>query len=227
MLLLVWFYGFTFSFIPLLDTGLSKYVPEGYLTACSFEYLDTGRDAKIFMFTYFVCAWVMPLLVIVYCYFYILRIVLTADRLQSSKEKNKTEIKLALVVFGIIGLWFLAWTPYAIVALLGITNNEHFLTPLTSMIPALFCKTSAVLNPLIYAVNHPRFRSELRRLFGYQTDQKHSDFKSSYVSKLPTVDKNSLRTKRQTSIDSELSFSSDQATGNSLKMNKIVMDSKM
>lgn len=41
------------------------------------------------------------------------------------EEKKKTEIRLALIVLSIIGLWFAAWTPYATVALLGISGNKE------------------------------------------------------------------------------------------------------
>lgn len=188
MIVGIWSYSLFFSCVPFLDIGLSKYVPEGFLTACSFEYLSPSRDAKIFMFTYFVFAWVVPLLIIIYCYFYILRVVVSANSIQSSKEKNKTEIKLALVVIGVIGLWFLAWTPYSVVALLGISGNERYLTPLGSMIPAVFCKISACINPYLYAVNHPRFRSELRRLFGCSVESRYnSDMRTSFLSKQSTV----------------------------------------
>lgn len=162
-------------------------MPEGFLTACSFEYLSKSHNARVFMFTFFIFAWVVPLIVIIYCYFYILRVVVSANSIQSSKDKNKTEVKLALVVIGVIALWFLAWTPYATVALLGISGNESYLTPLGSMIPAVFCKISACINPYLYAVNHPRFRSELRRLFGCSLDRVNSDFRSSFLSKQSTV----------------------------------------
>ena len=46
----------------------------------------------------------MPLIVISYCYFHILHVVLSAQKIQSSKEKNKTELRLAAIVMGIIGL---------------------------------------------------------------------------------------------------------------------------
>lgn len=188
MIIGIWLYSLFFSSIPFWDIGLSKYVPEGFLTACSFEYLSPSRDAKIFMFTYFVFAWVVPLIIIIYCYFYILRVVVCANSIQSSKDKNKTEVKLALVVIGVIGLWFLAWTPYSIVALLGITGNEKYLTPMGSMIPAVFCKISACINPYLYAVNHPRFRSELRRLFGCPVESRfNSDMRTSFLSKQSTV----------------------------------------
>lgn len=49
-------------------------------------------------------AYFVPLAIIAYCYFHILRVVLSAKKIQSSKEKNKTELRLAGIVMGIIGL---------------------------------------------------------------------------------------------------------------------------
>lgn len=238
MIVFVWIYGLFFAIIPLLDIGLSKYVPEGFLTACTFEYLDTSPRAKLFMFLFFVFAYLVPLLTIIYCYFFILRIVLSADRLQSSKEKNKTEIKLAVVVIGIIGLWFLAWTPYAVVALLGISSNESYLTPLGSMVPSIFCKMSAVLNPLIYAVNHPRFKAEIRRMLGLATEQKHSEFNSTtkptnrtqnnrVADQSDTQNKRAKLQRAQSSMDSEISISSEHEKGGSIRMSNIPHDSPM
>lgn len=247
MIIGIWLYSLFFSCVPFLDIGLSKYVPEGFLTACSFEYLSPSRDAKIFMFTYFVFAWVVPLTLIIYCYFYILRVVVSANSIQSNKDKNKTEVKLALVVIGVIGLWFLAWTPYSIVALLGISGNERYLTPLGSMVPAVFCKISACINPYLYAINHPRFRSELRRLLGCPMESRlNSDMRTSFVSKQSTVRRTVGRNGVQdsatvnnepkphrprrapplrratTSVETDVSFSDDTVAGES-----IVMDSKV
>lgn len=183
MVLFVWLYGLFFSTIPLLDIGLSSYVPEGYLTACSFDYLTTDSNARIFMFTYFCFAWVLPFVIITYCYTNILKVVVTASKIQSSKEKNKTEIKLAGVVVGLIGLWFMAWTPYAIVALLGISGNMHLLSPLGSMIPAIFAKSAACIDPYLYAVNHPRYRQELKRMFCSEQNLGNSQFATSHYAK--------------------------------------------
>uniref|UniRef100_A0A1B0EYB6 G-protein coupled receptors family 1 profile domain-containing protein n=1 Tax=Phlebotomus papatasi TaxID=29031 RepID=A0A1B0EYB6_PHLPP len=45
----VWLYALFFSGIPLLDIGLGRYVPEGYITCCSFDYLNPTPRAKIFL----------------------------------------------------------------------------------------------------------------------------------------------------------------------------------
>lgn len=148
-----------------MNIGFSKYVPEGYLTSCSFDYLDKTTKARIFMFTFFICAWFIPFTIITYCYVYIIKVVISSRHIRSSMNKNKTDIKLSLVVVGVIVLWFVAWTPYSIIALLGISGNEDKITPLGSMIPAVFCKASACIDPYVYSISHPRFRKEFGRLF--------------------------------------------------------------
>lgn len=166
----IWTYSFMFAVTPSLDIGLSRYVPEGYLTSCSFDYLDKSTKARIFMFTFFVFAWLIPLIIIVYCYVNILRAVKATNQIQSNKKK-RSEFKLAIVVVNIIGLWFVAWTPYAIVALFGIMGQEQWLTPTASMIPAIFCKTAACIDPYLYSLTHPRFKMELKRLIRGQRPQ--------------------------------------------------------
>lgn len=81
------------------------------------------------------------------------------------EEQKKTEIRLAMIVLAIIGLWFAAWTPYASVALLGISGNSHLISPLASMIPALFAKSAACLDPFVYAITNQKFREELGNVF--------------------------------------------------------------
>lgn len=59
----------------------------------------------------------------------------------------------------------MAWTPYAIVALIGISGNIELISPLGSMVPAMFCKTAACLDPFVYAITNQKFREELGNLF--------------------------------------------------------------
>ncbi|XP_029725914.2 opsin, ultraviolet-sensitive isoform X2 [Aedes albopictus] len=180
MIVFAWIYGLVFSVIPALDVGLSRYTPEGFLTACSFDYLDRSWDARLFMFLYFIFAWVVPIFAITFCYIQILRVVIGANSIQSSKNKSKTEVKLAGVVIGIIGLWFIAWTPYAIVAMMGVFGYESMLSPLGSMVPAILAKTAACIDPYFYAMNHPRYRQELRKMFGMnQADLGNSQYQTS------------------------------------------------
>ncbi|XP_075216486.1 uncharacterized protein LOC142321889 [Lycorma delicatula] len=167
--LLVWCYGCIFAGLPLTGLGLNHYVPEGYLTSCSFDYLTPDMNNRIFIFIFFIAAWVIPFSVITVCYCGIFREVIKTGsascRRGQEAEKRRIEIRLAGMVVGVVGLWFLAWTPYAIVALLGIFDYHHLISPIGSMIPALLCKSASCIDPYVYAVTHPRFRREITKLF--------------------------------------------------------------
>ena len=166
MITFIWIFSGVFSIIPLMEIGLTRYTYEGFFTACGYDYLDKTRDGRIFIFTFCIAAYLLPLTVIAYCYIHILRVVIKArNSIQSSRDRNKTEIKLAGVIVGIVALWIIAWTPYTVVSVIGIFGYEHHLTMLSSMIPAICAKTSACINPYFYAMNHPRYRKELARIF--------------------------------------------------------------
>lgn len=166
---LIWLYGFLFSVVPVLDTGYSRYVPEGYLTSCSFDYLTNDGREKGFILVFFAAAWCVPFTAISYCYVRIVIAVWMTSEMAGSRfgqeaEKRKTEIRLGYVVVGVIGVWFVSWTPYAVVALLGVFDRKEYITPLGSMIPALFCKAASCTDPWIYAITHPRFKNELTKM---------------------------------------------------------------
>ncbi|XP_022205432.2 opsin, ultraviolet-sensitive [Nilaparvata lugens] len=165
----VWCYGCLFASLPLTGLGLNRYVPEGFLTSCSFDYLTPDLLARAFILCFFFAAWVVPFSVIAYCYHGILKEVTNTSNVSSRRgqeqEKRRTELRLSFVVVGIIGLWFVAWTPYAVVALLGIFGFGDVITPLGSMLPALFCKSASCIDPFIYAVTNRRFRVEFSNLF--------------------------------------------------------------
>lgn len=173
-----WIYAGVFATIPALDIGYGHYAPEGFLTSCSFDYLTEEIAPRYFIFAFFCAAWVAPLCIISFCYTRILCIVAGKRNMSSKNQeqtlssrhvkgetKRKAEIKLAFLVIVVIALFFISWTPYAVVALLGIFGRKDLINPLTSMVPALFCKTAACINPFIYIITHPKFKKELQKLW--------------------------------------------------------------
>lgn len=72
--------------------------------------------------------------------------------LRSGDDAEKSaEAKLAKVALTTISLWFCAWTPYFILNFMGLFKCEN-LTPLMTIWGAVFAKTSACYNPIVYAV---------------------------------------------------------------------------
>lgn len=170
----IWVYSSIFSFMPVF--GINQYVPEGFLTSCSFNYLSDEFRDRAFIMSFFVAAWCVPIFIICWCYTGIMRSVSETQRLflhhsqslndRTSQERTvenqrKIEIKLAKISFFLITVWTVSWTPYAIVALLGIFTDRSMLTPMMSMVPALFCKMSSISDPFIYGLSNRQFKREL------------------------------------------------------------------
>lgn len=182
-----WVYAGLFASVPALDIGYGRYVPEGYLTSCSFDYLTDELPPRYFIFTFFCGAWLVPFCTITYCYLNILKVVICqrsvsttgkdhrlSTRHVKEQAKRKAEMKLAILVIAVIALFFVSWTPYAVVALLGIFGKKELLTPTVSMIPALFCKTAACINPFVYIITHPKFRKEIRNMINRDKSRRYS-----------------------------------------------------
>ena len=122
-----------------------------------------------------------PIIVIIGCYYFIVRAVFNhEDELrQQAKKMNVTslrsgnqdqdavsaEIRAAKVAVVNITLWIFAWTPFAVVSMLGTWYDGSFVTPLMSELPVVFAKTSALYNPIIYALSHPKYRECLKELY--------------------------------------------------------------
>lgn len=73
-----WIYASVFATFPLYSK--IPYTSEGYLTSCSFDYLNDDVENRIFVFVFFLAAWFLPLVVILFSYFSIFRIVRQAER---------------------------------------------------------------------------------------------------------------------------------------------------
>ncbi|XP_030766864.1 opsin, ultraviolet-sensitive-like isoform X2 [Sitophilus oryzae] len=177
-----WIYATVFSSIQLFDIGLGKYQYEGYLVSCSFDYLTDNSAIKIFIIVFCVAAWVLPFHLITFSYIKILQVVVQKSFGSPTKKESfrhvreetrrKQEIKLALTILAMIFLWVFSWTPYSVISLLGISGNKQLITPISSMIPALFCKTASAIDPYVYAISHPKFREQILKLFSKKDTMK-------------------------------------------------------
>ncbi|XP_065574981.1 opsin, ultraviolet-sensitive-like [Artemia franciscana] len=164
----IWFYSLCFASLPLF--GISRYVPEGYLTSCSFEYLTDNIKNRIFILAFFFGAWCVPCFIILFSYISIVSVVhrskfKISENMADNLDRQKLEIQVTKTVFGLISTWMIAWTPYAIVVLLGISNNKEYITPFSSMLCGTFCKISACSNPFLYALAYPPMKKEITKMF--------------------------------------------------------------
>jgi r-opsin len=152
--------------------GWSSYVPEGMLTSCSWDYTTRTAANRAYYILLLSTGFLLPLMLICASYGRIMASVVWHARQmvcvnsQSSafrKLRRQTEIRTAQIVVTLILVYLTAWTPYAIVTLIGQFGPEDSqLSPMATAIPAYFAKTAVVLDPLVYGFSHPHFRASLR-----------------------------------------------------------------
>jgi r-opsin len=171
-----WLYAAPCALLPFFEV-VNRFVPEGYLTSCTFDYMSDTMETKLFVFALWVWCWIFPLAVIIFCYGQITSKVMNHEKelkaqaakmnvtsLRSGEQANaRNEIRVAKVGITLTCLFLLSWTPYFMIAFIGTYGNRDKLTPFLSMIPACTCKLAACVDPFVYAINHPKYRIELQK----------------------------------------------------------------
>ncbi len=68
----------------------------------------------------------------------------------------RAQVRIAKVAVTNVMLWAVIWTPYAFVVFLSVIGSKSSITPLVSQIPSFMAKTASCLNPIVYAMSHPK-----------------------------------------------------------------------
>ncbi|XP_060520961.1 opsin, ultraviolet-sensitive-like isoform X2 [Cylas formicarius] len=176
MILFVWAYTIPWTVLPVTEVW-GRFAPEGFLTACSFDYLTRTFDNRLFVGAIFTFSYAIPMVMIIYFYSQIVSKVFSHEKalreqakkmnvesLRANQQNSESaELRIAKAAITICFLFVCSWTPYATLALIGSFGDQSLLTPGVSMIPALNCKLVACIDPYIYAISHPKFRLELQK----------------------------------------------------------------
>lgn len=76
-------------------------------------------------------------------------------------EGLRSEWRLAKVALAVIVLVIVSWSPYCAVALTATAGCAHLLTPYMNSVPTVIAKASALHNPIIFAIMHPKYRAAI------------------------------------------------------------------
>lgn len=150
-----------------------------FIFRCSFDSYTTTMNHKSYILSACFFQYAGPILVIVGCYFFIVKAVfkhedelraqakkmnVTSLRSNPDQQAISAEIRIAKIAILNITLWIFAWTPFTAISMLGTWASPSYITALVSEIPILCAKTSAVYNPIIYALSHPKYRECLKEV---------------------------------------------------------------
>ncbi|XP_023018922.2 opsin, ultraviolet-sensitive [Leptinotarsa decemlineata] len=192
MIIFVWMYTTPWAVLPMFEIW-GRFMPEGFLTACSFDYLTRDFETKLFVGAIFTMSYIVPMSAIIYFYSQIVSKVFSHEkalREQAKKmnveslranqqQKNETaELRIAKAALTVCFLFVASWTPYAVLALIGAFGDQSLLTPGVSMIPALACKVVSCIDPYVYAISHPKYRIELQKRLPWLAINEPADDKS-------------------------------------------------
>uniref|UniRef100_A0A8B9UNQ7 G-protein coupled receptors family 1 profile domain-containing protein n=1 Tax=Anas zonorhyncha TaxID=75864 RepID=A0A8B9UNQ7_9AVES len=165
----VWLYSLGWSVAPLF--GWSSYVPEGLMISCTWDYVTYSPANRSYTMILCCCVFFIPLIIIFHCYLFMFLAIRSTgsfvQKLGSCSRKSylsqsmKNEWKLAKIAFVVIIVYVLSWSPYACVTLIAWAGRGNTLTPYSKSVPAVIAKASAIYNPIIYAIIHPRYRKTI------------------------------------------------------------------
>ncbi|XP_039402751.1 melanopsin isoform X3 [Mauremys reevesii] len=173
ILLGVWLYSLAWSLPPFF--GWSAYVPEGLLTSCSWDYVTFTPSVRAYTMLLFCFVFFIPLIAIIYSYVFIFKAIKNTNEAvqnigsdankvsQRQYQKMKNEWKMAKIALIVILLYVISWSPYSVVALVAFAGYSHLLTPFMNTVPAVIAKASAIHNPIIYAITHPKYRMAIAK----------------------------------------------------------------
>lgn len=177
LIVFAWLWALPFTILPFFKVW-GRFVPEGFLTTCSFDYFTEDQDTRVFVMCACVWSYFIPMTFICFFYSKLFGAVRLHERMLKEQAKkmnvkslaaNKedagksVEIRIAKVAFTIFFLFICSWTPYAFVTLTGAFGDRSLLTPVTTMVPAVCAKLVSCIDPWVYAINHPRYRAELQK----------------------------------------------------------------
>ncbi|XP_024153026.2 melanopsin-A isoform X1 [Oryzias melastigma] len=228
-----WAYSLGWSLPPFF--GWSAYVPEGLLTSCTWDYMTFTPSVRAYTMLLFIFVFFLPLFIIIYCYVFIFRAIRSTNRAvgkingnsrDSVKSFNRlqNEWKMAKIALIVILLYVISWSPYSTVALTAFAGYADMLTPYMNSIPAVIAKASAIHNPIIYAITHPKYRMALAKyipglgvLLCIQPQDLRSASSSFVSTRRSTVTSQSSdissQLRRQSTFKSRLSSLSDSESG--------------
>merc|ERR1711973_458920 len=176
LLSLIWGYSIVVSMMPFFGWG--GYMAEGLLVTCGYDYLSQDMNKKSYMMFAFGFNYMFPLIMISFFYTKIVKAVvmheaalkaqakkMNVDSLRSNADdgKESAEVRIAKVAITNVMLWVVIWSPYAFVNLIACFGNQAIVSPLVSQIPSFIAKSASCLNPVIYAISHPKYREALEK----------------------------------------------------------------
>jgi len=177
IVLAIWVYTISVS-LPGLFGVWGGYAVEGMLVTCGYDYMSDDLNNRSYIVFVCVFDYLLPMVLVFFYYSSIVKAVwaheeslkaqakkMNVESLRSNQNNKdeSAEFKIAKVAVTNVLLWACIWTPYAFVVFLAGIGSKSSITPLVSQLPCFFAKLASCLNPIVYAISHPKYREALTK----------------------------------------------------------------
>ncbi|XP_078378506.1 melanopsin-like [Oculina patagonica] len=167
----LWMFALLWSIFPFF--GWSAYAHEGASALCSIHWQSSDPSDIAYIACIFFFFYAGPIGAMVTAYSSIFHTVkkmtqnahhMWGENAAPTLEAVRAESKTARMSFIMSFCFIFAWTPYAVVSLYAVIKApDPVVSPLVAALPALFAKTAACYNPVIYFLLFKKFRVSLRQ----------------------------------------------------------------
>ena len=160
--------------------GWSSFGLEGIPISCSLNWHVNNLIHRSYNISTIVVAFLVPLIFIVTTYtrlfLFIKQNSFTPDS-QENDAGHQTQMIAIKVGFAVTITFFIAWSPYAIAAILLLVNPK-VLPPLSQMIPSIIAKGSTLALPLVYLLIYREFRRNVFQMLRFTSAREKQCMKS-------------------------------------------------
>lgn len=86
-IVLIWSYVLPWGLMPIMNVW-GRFVPEGFLTSCTFDYLTDSSETRYFVGTIFTFSYIIPMSMIIYFYSQIVGHVMNHEKALREQAKK-------------------------------------------------------------------------------------------------------------------------------------------
>ncbi|KAG8592918.1 hypothetical protein GDO81_000669 [Engystomops pustulosus] len=159
MILAAWINAVFWSVMPVV--GWSSYAPDPTGATCTINWRKNDVSFISYTMTVVAVNFLVPLMVMFYCYYNVSRTMKGYDSRNSlggcnvdwSDQADVTKMSVVMIL-----MFLIAWSPYSIVCLWSSFGDPKQIPPAMAIIAPLFAKSSTFYNPCIYVIANKKFR---------------------------------------------------------------------
>ncbi|KAG9480221.1 visual pigment-like receptor peropsin [Eleutherodactylus coqui] len=172
MILAAWINAVFWSVMPIV--GWSSYAPDPTGATCTINWRKNDASFISYTMTVVVVNFIVPLMVMFYCYYNVSRTMKGYDSRNSlggtnvdwSDQADVTKMSVVMIL-----MFLIAWSPYSIVCLWSSFGDPKQISPAMAIIAPLFAKSSTFYNPCIYVIANKKFRRAILSMLQCKSHQ--------------------------------------------------------